>query len=76
MLGGRKSLELPLLFAISQPNEGLFFPSVFPPPLSGSWLIPHRITMVHCTSSSPLSLPCTKRNFLPRMHILRNHSLS
>lgn len=37
------------------------FPSVFPPPPSGSWLIPHRITMVLCTSSSPLSLPCTKR---------------
>lgn len=41
------------------------FPSVFPPPPSGSWLIPHRITMVLCTSSSPLSLPCTKRKQFP-----------
>lgn len=37
------------------------FPSLFPPPPSGSWLIPHSIAMVLCTSSSPLSLPCTKR---------------
>lgn len=58
-------------------TEGLFFPSEFPPPRRGSWLIPRRIRVVLCSSSLPLSLPRGEENsFLPGMHVLRNPCLA
>lgn len=75
MLGGRKRLGLPLLFAVSQPNKG-----PVPSPLHSLLLILalgwSHTELAWCSVHHP-TLPCTKGNsFLPRMHILRNPSLA